>query len=73
MSLKLKTADSLKAGDVFALKNSDISYNLAQVKSITKKEKIEVEVSYEFTYLGKKQQRRVIIPSDSVVLSISSK
>ena len=73
MSQKMKTADSLKVGDIFALKTSDISYNLAKVKSVAKKEKLEVEISYEFSYLDKKQQRRVIIPSDSVVLSISSR
>lgn len=67
MNVQLKTAKDLKAGVRFAMKNSDISFNMAKVLSVTSKDELEIEISYEFEIFGKTYQRRDVLAKNSFV------
>ena len=68
MDAKFKKADALKAGDVFAMKNSDISFHKATVISVAERGDLEVEVKYEFALFGTTHLRRELLPGSSYVI-----
>ena len=70
MNTKFKRAADLRAGDVFAMRNTDISFHRAKVISLTSKDEFEVEINYEFTTFGKTYPRRDLLPKNSYVLMI---
>lgn len=68
MSVKLRKVDALKAGDVFAMRHSYISYLTAKVLCVEIKDDLEVQITYEFSLFGKTYPRRDLLPRNTSVM-----
>jgi hypothetical protein len=81
MDAKLKKAKELKAGDVILMKNTDLSYIPATVKSAEPYAKAEsalvresngvigeTVISYKITVYGKIYEKKLIVPDTDIVL-----
>lgn len=81
MNAKLKKVKELKAGDVILMRNTDLSYMPATVKSAETyakgesalvRESIgvigETVISYEITVYGKRYEKKLIVPDSDIVL-----
>ena len=71
MNAIFKKAKDLKAGDLFGMKSTDISFLGAKVLSVKSKGVDEVEIHYEFTMYGTTYPRRDLLSKSSLVLIIS--
>ena len=70
MDAKFRMAKDLRKGDVFAMKNSDISFHGAKVIFVKSKGVDEIEINYEFTMFGTTYPRRDLLSKNSYVLMI---
>ena len=84
MDVKIKSAKGLKAGNVILMKNTDLSYLQATVKSavpyVQSESSVvrdedgvtdETVITYEFTMYGKTYgNRKLIVPDTDVVLVV---
>ena len=70
MDYSLKTADTLKTDDKFALRVTDISYQIAQVTSVVERDEFEVAVNYRYEVYDKTYDGKTVLVKKHLVMVV---